>query len=62
MCTRVHVSCRVCVEYDGIPAAVHVTVLVPQEHLMNLKKQRGQDVVVTYVILLFLFAIYIVQD
>lgn len=62
MCTRVHVSCRVCVEYDEIPAAVHVTILVPREHLMKLKTYQGQDVVVKYVILLFLFAIYIVQD
>lgn len=28
---------KICVEYNGIRAAVHVTILVLSEHLLNLK-------------------------
>lgn len=54
MCTRVHVL-NVCVEHDGIHAAVHVTILVFQEHLLNLKLLKDQDVIVKCGLLIFFF-------
>lgn len=53
-------SCQICVEYNGIGAAVHVTILVLQKHLLNLKMYQNQDVIVKYVVLVFflLFILY----
>lgn len=60
MFARVHVSCQTCVEYDGIRAAVHVTILVLQEHLTKFENRPGRSCEVCDFD--FLFAIYIVQD
>lgn len=53
-------SCQICVEYDGIRAAVHVTILVRQEHLLNWKMYQDRDVIVKCVVLIFflLFILY----
>lgn len=60
-------SCQICVEYDGIRAAVHVMDFGPWSAFTEFggdlkKKKKDQDVVVKYVNLILLFAIYIVQD
>ncbi len=53
-------SCQICVEYDGIRAAVHVTILVLREHSLNLKNVPRPDVIVKCVLLIFflLFILY----
>lgn len=53
-------SCQICVEYDA--AAVHVTILVLQKHLLNLKMYQKPGCNCEVCGFLFLFAIYIVQD
>lgn len=64
MCTRVHVfMSNLCRNLkNGICAAAHVTILVLQGHLLNLKMFKDQDVIVKCGVLIFVFAIYIVHN